>query len=121
MPQFLYRVRPARPGFLSAPTADETAIVGEHFRYLEELTRQAVVLLAGRTLNEDASTFGIVLFQASSEGDAALIMRRDPAVRAGVFSAELFPYRIALASPRLLDLAPPVGAPRAQEDGTLST
>jgi uncharacterized protein YciI len=116
MPQFLYRVRPARPGFLSAPTADETAIVEEHFHYLEELTQQAVVLLAGRTLNEDASTFGIVLFQAPSEAAAALVMQRDPAVCAGVFAAELFPYRVALASPRLLDLLP-----QAQEDGTLST
>ncbi len=116
MLQFLYRIRPARPGFLSAPTADEITIVGEHFRYLEELTRRAVVLLAGRTLNEDASTFGIVLFEAPSEADAALIMGCDPAVRAGVFAAELFPYRTALASPHLLDLAPP-----AQEDGTSST
>lgn len=109
MPQFLYRIRPARPGFLSAPTPAEIGLVEEHFRYLQELVRRNVVLLAGRTLNEDSSTFGIVLFEAPSEVDARAVMQEDPAVRAGVFSAELFPYQITLASPRLLELAPSVG------------
>lgn len=110
MPQFLYRVRPARPGFFGGPTTDEEAAIAEHFSYLEDLTRRRVVLLAGRTLNEDSSTFGVVIFEASSDAAARNVMARDPAVRAGVFSAEFFPYRIALASPRLLDLAPPQGA-----------
>lgn len=110
MPQFLYLVRPARPGFLSAPTPEETALVEEHFRYLEKLARRAVVLLAGRTLNDDPSTFGIVLLEAASEPDAAAIVAQDPAVGAGVFAAQLFPYRIALASPHLLDFAPSLTA-----------
>jgi len=109
MPQFLYRVQPARPEFFGGPTADEEAAVGEHFAYLEDLTRRRVVLLAGRTLNEDPSTFGIVIFEASSDAAARDLLARDPAVRAGVFLAELFPYRIALASPRVLDLTPPQG------------
>ena len=109
MPQFLYRVRPARPEFFGGPTADEEAAVGEHFTYLEDLTRRRIVLLAGRTLNADPSTFGIVIFETSSDAAAKDLMARDPAVRAGVFSADLFPYRIALASPRVLDLAPPQG------------
>jgi uncharacterized protein YciI len=110
MPQFLYRIRPTRPEFFGGLTADEEAAVGEHFAYLEDLTRRRVVLLAGRTLNEDSSTFGIVIFEASSDAEARDLMACDPAVRAGVFSAELFPYRVALASPHLLDLAPPRGA-----------
>ncbi len=109
MLQFLYRIQPARPGFLSAPTPAEIGLVEEHFRYLEELARRDVVLLAGRTLNEDASMFGIVLFEALSEVDARAVMQQDPAVCAGVFSARLFPYHIAVASPHLLDLAPSVG------------
>jgi uncharacterized protein YciI len=110
MPQFLYRIQPARPGFLGGPTADEETAVGEHFAYLEDLTRRHVVLLAGRTLNEDSSTFGVVIFEAPSDAAAGDLMARDPAVRAGVFSAELFPFRIALASPHVLDLAPPQNA-----------
>jgi uncharacterized protein YciI len=111
MPQFLYRIRPARPGFFDGPTADEEAAVGEHFTYLEDLTRRRIVLLAGRTLNADPSTFGIVIFETSSDAAAKDLMACDPAVRAGMFSAELFPYRIALASPHVLDLVPPLSAP----------
>ncbi len=107
MPQYLYTVRPARLGFLDAPTAEETAAVDRHFAYLCCLTKQDVVWLAGRTLNSDASTFGIVVFEAFSEAAALDLMHRDPAVAAGVFVAQLFPYRVALASPRLLDAAPP--------------
>jgi uncharacterized protein YciI len=121
MPQFLYHIQPARLGFLSAPTPCEIGLVEEHFRYLEDLVRREVVLLAGRTQNEDSSAFGIVLFEAPSEAGARAIMQADPAVRGGVFSAELFPYRIALASPHLLDLVPPVRGRPSQEDGALST
>jgi uncharacterized protein YciI len=115
MPQFLYRIQPARPGFFGGPTADEEAAVSEHFAYLEDLTRRRVVVLAGRTLNEDLSAFGVVVFEAPSDAAAGDLMTRDPAVRAGVFSAELFPFRVALASPHVLDLAPPQNAPHGGE------
>lgn len=121
MSQYLYRVRPARDGFLASPTPREVSAVEAHFRYLAELTDRGVVLLAGRTLNEDASTFGIVLFEALSDTDARAILQADPAVAAGTFTAELFPYRIALASPRLLDLAPRPAGGRSHDDGTSST
>lgn len=121
MNQYLYRVRPARDGFLAAPTQREASSVEAHFRYLADLTCRGVVLLAGRTLNEDASTFGIVVFEALSDVEARAIMQADPAVAAGTFIAELYPYRIALASPRLLDLAPRLGGASPHEDGTSST
>lgn len=116
----LYRVRPARDGFLTAAAARETALVEAHFQYLADLTRRGVVLLAGRTLNNDASTFGIVILDATSEAEAAAIMRGDPAVSGGVFAADLFPFHAALVSPHILD---PTGQRLAsrQDDGTLST
>ena len=69
----------------------------EHVAYLRELTERGVVQLAGRTLNTDESSFGIVIFQAESEDAARKIMDEDPAVRKGVMEAALFPYRIAFA------------------------
>jgi uncharacterized protein YciI len=105
MTQYLYRVRPARAGFLAAPTAEESARVSEHFAYLKDLARRGTVLLAGRTQNEDETTFGIVLFEADTMDQAEAIMHQDPAVRSGVFQAELFPYEIALVSPRLAERA----------------
>jgi len=55
-----------------------------------------VVLLAGRTLNTDPSSFGIVILTADTEQEARRIMHNDPAVKARVMRAELYPYRIAL-------------------------
>ena len=54
--------------------------------------------MAGRTLNNDETAFGIVVFRAPSEAEALETMQSDPAVAAGVMRAELFPYRIALLS-----------------------
>jgi uncharacterized protein YciI len=101
MIQFLYTIRPTRPGLLEASTAEEDRIVDDHFRYLQGLVEAGVVLLAGRTLNTDPSSFGIVILLAPSEAEAHQIMNADPAVQAGVFRAALFPYRIALTSERL--------------------
>lgn len=98
--QYLYRLRPTRAAMLSeGPTAEEQRVVGEHFAHLKRLTEQGTVILAGRTLNPDPTGFGIVIFNAASEQAALALMRDDPAVRQGVMSAELFPYRIALLNP----------------------
>jgi uncharacterized protein YciI len=95
--QFLYRIRPVRLNMLAeGPTPEEANIVADHFRYLQALVERNVVFLAGRTLNDDASAFGIVIFAASTEAEAIEIMTNDPAVAGGVMAAELFPYRIAL-------------------------
>jgi uncharacterized protein YciI len=77
-------------------TPEERALIGQHFDRLEHLMHEGVVILAGRTLNTDVSTFGIVIFNSQSEETARVLMNDDPAVKGGVFSAELFPYRVAL-------------------------
>lgn len=95
--QFLYQIQPTRPAMLiDGPTEEEAAIVSEHFNYLKTLTEQGVVFLAGRTLNTDASSFGIIIFEADNQEAAQVIVASDPAVSRGVIRAELFPYRIAL-------------------------
>ena len=81
----------------------EDRIVEEHFAYLKGLADRGVVLLAGRTLNTDSTSFGIVLLTAPSEAAALEIVDGDPAVSTGVFRAELLPYRVALVSERILD------------------
>lgn len=80
------------------PSQVESEILKSHFSYLEALTEQGVVVMAGRTLTADDSSFGIVIFKAESEGAAAELMQADPGVKEGVMRAELFPFRIALMS-----------------------
>lgn len=97
VPQYLYRIQPTRPVMLiEGATLREQEIIAQHFDYLEALTRQRVLLLAGRTLNTDETSFGIVIFKAEAEAAAREIVNNDPAVKLGVMKAELFPYRIAL-------------------------
>jgi uncharacterized protein YciI len=79
----------------NGPTAEEGEIVAQHFSYLKQLTEERVVVLAGRTLNTDEKSFGIVIIQADSEETARDVMRNDPAVKHQVMRAELYPYRIA--------------------------
>jgi uncharacterized protein YciI len=94
---WLYRIQPVRDNMLSdGPTEHEQALVGQHFNYLKELHSRGVVRLAGRTLNTHSNSFGLVLFCAPDEEAALALMRGDPAVAAGVFRAELFPFRVAL-------------------------
>jgi len=95
--EYLYKIQPIRDGVLkTGATEDEKRIVGEHFSYLQELIGKGVLVMAGRTLNIDNSSFGIVVFRASSDEEARGIMLEDPAVKNMVFRAELYPYRISL-------------------------
>jgi uncharacterized protein YciI len=106
MPQFLYRVQPARPDMLTQGlTPQEEAAIDKHFQYLVRLADAGVMLLFGRTLNTDPSTFGLCIYEAADEASARAIMEDDPAVRSGVMRAELFPYRIAGVGRGLRDLA----------------
>jgi len=77
-------------------TQEEKRIVGEHFSYIQELVGKGVLVIAGRTLNTDNSSFGIVVFRASSDEEARGIMLEDPAVKNRVFRVELYPYHISL-------------------------
>jgi uncharacterized protein YciI len=95
--QYLYKIQPTRLGMLTqGPTPEEAATVAQHFAYLKGLAEQGVVVLAGRTLNTDESTFGIVILNASSDEAARVIMNNDPAVKNGVMCGELYPYRTAV-------------------------
>ncbi len=97
MQEFLYRLQLVRSDMLvSGPTAQEQAIVAEHFAYLQDLTARGVIILVGRTLTTDASTMGLTIFQAESEEAAREIMNGDPAVKKGVMTGTLYPFKVLL-------------------------
>jgi uncharacterized protein YciI len=95
--QFLYYLKPTRLGMVTeGPTPEEAETVSRHFAYLSDLTDKGVMILMGRTQNNDENTFGIAIFEAEDESAARRIMENDPAVAAGVMRANLYPYKIAL-------------------------
>ena len=95
--QFLIRLQPV-PRLVEADnwTDRENRIVADHFRRLQQMLADGTLILAGRTLNKDETMFGIVILEAESEGEARRLMNEDPAVKGGVMTASLFPYRVAL-------------------------
>ena len=95
--EFLYTIKPIRAELLKdGPTPEEQRVIGLHFNYLKDLTEKKVVILAGRTQTVDPTSFGIVIYKAISEEKAREIMENDPAVKEGVFSAKLFPFKVSL-------------------------
>jgi uncharacterized protein YciI len=96
-PQFLYVLRlvPRLHDDAAWTEADKDA-VAQHFRRLQQATAEGRVILAGRTTEPGDQTFGLVIFEAVDEAAARQFMESDPSVVAGVMTATLHPYAIAL-------------------------
>jgi uncharacterized protein YciI len=97
MQEFLYRLQLVRGDLLrTGPTDSEQAVVTEHFAYLQNLNAQGVIILVGRTLTTDENTMGLTIFRAESEDAARQIMNGDPAVKKGLMTATLYPFKVSL-------------------------
>ncbi|QNM97046.1 YciI family protein [Chitinimonas koreensis] len=93
--QYLYLIRPTRPDMLrTGPSDAEASAMAEHFAYLQAALADGRLILAGRTLDPDG--FGIAIYNADDEVSAQAFAAADPAVRYGVVTAEVRPYRVAL-------------------------
>ncbi len=80
----------------AAWTDAENAIVNRHFERLAQAAKSGQLILAGRTREPLTATFGLVIFEADDEAAARSFMQSDPAVEAGLMTATLHPYAIAL-------------------------
>lgn len=95
--QYLYvlRVAPALHDQARWTQADNDA-VSRHFTRLADGVKAGKVIFAGKTTEPLDTTFGLVVFEAENEAAARQFMESDPAVVAGVMSATLHPYALAL-------------------------
>jgi uncharacterized protein YciI len=95
--QYLYVLRLApRLHDDAAWTEADKAAVSQHFQRLQQATAAGRVILAGRTTEPGDKTFGLVIFEAADDAAAQQFMESDPAVVAGVMTATLHPYAVAL-------------------------
>lgn len=95
--QFLYMLRVAPHLHDEAKWSEkDKAATSRHFERLKKATADGKVILAGRTTEQLDKTFGLVVFEAESEKAARAFMEADPAVVAGVMTATLHPYSVAL-------------------------
>lgn len=80
----------------SAWTKEDEAELGRHFARFKKAVETGELILAGRTAEPGDKTFGIAIFQAADEKAARSFMESDPAVVAGLMTAELHPFAVAL-------------------------
>lgn len=73
--------------------ADNQAL-GRHFAKLQQLQKDGKLILAGRTTVKES--MGFVFLEAENETEARKVMDDDDAVKAGIMSAEIFPFQTAL-------------------------
>ena len=70
--------------------------VSRHFVRFQHAIETGELILAGRTPEPGDNTFGIAIFEAKDEAGARKFMQSDPAVAAGLMTAELHPFAVAL-------------------------
>jgi len=90
---YLIKYTPPRPTFGEDATEQESAVIAEHFKYLQNLLVENVLVMAGRA---DDAHLGIVILKAESLEKANKIMQNDPAVVNNIFTGELHLFRLAL-------------------------
>jgi uncharacterized protein len=80
----------------SAWTQEDKMALSRHFARFKHAIETGELILAGRTSEPGDKTFGIAIFEAKGEEAARKFIESDPAVVAGLMTAELHPFSIAL-------------------------
>ena len=80
----------------SAWTKEDNMALSRHFVRFQHAIETGELILAGRTNEPGDKTFGIAIFEAKDEAAARAFMESDPAVIAGLMTAELHPFSVAL-------------------------
>jgi uncharacterized protein YciI len=77
-------------------TKEDNMALSRHFGRFKHALETGGLILAGRTSEPGNRTFGIAIFEANDETAARKFMESDPAVVAGLMTAELHPFSVAL-------------------------
>ena len=93
MPTFIYMLRPKSRSLIDETTPEEEARLGEHFEHLQKALAEGKLILAGPCVDGE---FGVVVFRAATDDEALEFIQSDPAVRHGLMTAELHPFRVSL-------------------------
>lgn len=76
-------------------TKEDTMALDRHVARFKHAIETGELILAGRTLEPGDKTFGIAVFLAPDEAEARQFMESDPAVVAGLMTAELHSFAVA--------------------------
>ena len=79
-------------------TNEDKEAFDKHLVRFQEATKSGQLILAGRTKEPGEKTLGIAIFRAADEAAARAFVKADPIVSAGLMTAELHPFAVALES-----------------------
>ena len=95
--QFIYILRLVPRLYSDANwTKNDKMALDRHFARFQHSIQTGELILAGRTSEPGDKTFGIAILEAKDEVAARAFMESDPAVVAGLMTAELRPFTVAL-------------------------
>jgi len=93
--QFALLMKATGPDFFKKTQEPEgKELVEKHFKKLQALTQQGVILFSGHTLVTDESGFGIIIVRAESQVEAQKIVDDDELVKAGLIRGTVFPLEV---------------------------
>ena len=93
--QFALLMKATGPDFFKKTQEPEgKELVEKHFKKLQALTQQGVILFSGHTLVTDESGFGIIIVRAESQVEAQKIIDDDELVKAGLIRGTVFPFEV---------------------------
>jgi uncharacterized protein (TIGR02246 family) len=98
-------------------TNEDEMALSRHFARFKRAIETGELILAGRTREPGDKTFGIAIFEANDEEAARKFMESDPAVVAGLMTAELHPFGVALIRSAVSPAgeAQPIGSSKDEE------
>jgi uncharacterized protein YciI len=92
--EWIYFLHTPRENFAETMTEQEKQVWAVHFRRLQQLLDDGVLILAGPTLG--SINTGVAIFEAPDEQSAQQLVDSDPVVVAGFARGELRPFRVSL-------------------------
>ena len=93
MAQFIIFLRARRPSFIFDMTEAERITMAEHAAHMARLLEEGILILTGPCLD---GAGGVAIIEVEDEEKARCVIDDDPAVRAGIGTMELHPFRVAL-------------------------
>jgi uncharacterized protein YciI len=76
----------------NGPKPEEMPIIKKHMEYWQKLTDNGICLIAGHTLNDDESAFGLVVVRTGDQSVAQKMVDDDPMVLSGTLTVKVFPF-----------------------------
>lgn len=90
---YLVIIRPPRSNFAENMTSEEAKIMEKHFKYLQSLHEEKLLLLAGPCVD---GAFGIIILNVKTLETAEELINKDPAVISNIMTPEIRPFRVSL-------------------------